>query len=122
MIQYLMLKTEPEYIKKLRERGYAINTDDNLKYWESLSVAAQRVHYHLTHLDLISKEINRDLKVDDAKDRNSYDIIMAWISANNIRVEEDITVKRYVAVKKIIVDRLKAQQQSMSKRRMVNGS
>lgn len=116
MIQYLMIKTEPEYIKILRQRGYRIDTSSTIEYWKSLSQAAARVHFHTTSLELLTKEINRDVSVDDAKDKNSFDIVMAWIASNDIKVDESITVKRYVAIKKIITDKIKAHDKAIINR------
>lgn len=124
MIQYLMIQTDHEYIKILRQRGYAINTNSTIDYWESLGRAAQRVHMHVTRLELLNKEIVRDINVSEAKDKNSFDIVMAWVSSNDIRIEDNVTVKRYLAIKKIITERMKAHDRAISQRKgmRVNGS
>ena len=117
MIKSLYFKTNTEYIQELRNRGYKIplgkdftSLDDfQAAYWQALGNAAKRVHHHVTHMEMLNIKLNG--KGERQEDKSSpFDTIMAWIASNNINIDENITVKRYLEVKKIINNRLKSKR------------
>lgn len=105
MIRHLFVKTDMRYINLLRLRGYKLDGTSREKYWESLNVAAKRVRYHLSFMESLQLKLRPKEK---EKYENPFDQIMAWIASNDIKVDDNITVRRYIEIKKIINSRIQA--------------
>jgi len=117
MIKELFFNTNVDYIKELRARRYfpARGFTSQEEYWNALNAASKKVHYHITFLESMRIQLDETKKL--AKEfTNPFDQICAWISSNGINVDENVTVKRYVEIKKIIYARIKALEKSAPKR------
>lgn len=118
MIKHLFFKTNAEYIRELRKRGYHMDGTSHEAYWESLSAASKRVHHHVTFMESLKIKIDGDKKDKKPEISNPFDQVMAWILSNGINADENISVKRYVEIKKIINNRIK----SIESQKRKNGS
>jgi len=105
MIRYLFIKTDMKYINELKLRGYKLDGSSKEKYWESLNVAAKRVRYHLSFMESLQLKLKPK---DRENHENPFDQIMAWLASNDMKVDDNITVKRYIELKKIINNRIQA--------------
>lgn len=109
VLKSLLYRTNPGYIRFLRSRGYQLRNTSNTDYWEDLYAGIHRVENHISYIDTLKAKI-KDIDTDSKQDGNPYDSIMAWIAANDIRVEENITVSRYLKVKELINAKMKARK------------
>ncbi len=109
ILKSLLYRTNVGYIRFLRERGYTLGGKTQAEYWQTLYNALKKVEDHLSHIERVKIKMG-NLEGDAKKDGNPYDSIMAWIASNDIRVEENITVSRYIKVKEIINNKLKAKR------------
>jgi len=109
LIKSLLYRTDANYIAFLRDKGYQLRNTSNADYWEDLYNALKRVENHMTQIEIIKKKMV-DVEGESKNDGNPFDSVMAWIASNDIRVEEDITVARYIKIKEIIRNRIKAKQ------------
>lgn len=107
LIMRLMYKTSASYIAYLRTRGYHIANTSHEAYAKSLTNALKRVRHYETEVEMLVNSIKSQQK-DNAQSGNPYDLIMAWIISNDIRVDENITVSRYIKIKEVINEKLKA--------------
>jgi hypothetical protein len=105
MLIYLReIEYKQEYIDRLRELGYRIDLKEN--YIGSLDIGERRVNNIITKLGLLEKEIET---LKEGNTSTSFDAAMAWMMSHNISgLSEDITVKRYIEVKKQIHERNKS--------------
>jgi hypothetical protein len=117
MIRSLLYKTNVEYIRKLRETGYDLSNKSQDDYGKSLFTALNRVENHITYIKILKNKI-KDVEGESKKEGNPYDEIMAWILSNEIKVDDNLTVTRYIKVKEIILNRIKAKQRDNTKSRM----
>jgi hypothetical protein len=115
VLKSLLYRTNVGHIRFLRKRGYNISNKSQLLYWESLTNGLKKVENHLTYIQILRNKMT-DVSKDSKKEGNPYDAIMAWIASNDIRVEENITVSRYVKIKEIILSRQKAKRQETQSR------
>lgn len=113
LIKSLLYRTDAKYIRFLRTRGYTLRNTSNADYWEDLYNALKQVENHMTQIEILQNRI-KSVDGEAKNDGNPYDSIMAWIASNDIRVEEDITVARYIKVKEIIEARIKAKKRNTS--------
>lgn len=113
VLKSLLYRTNVGHIRFLRQRGYNISNKSQLLYWQSLQDGLKKVENHLTYIQILKNKI-KDVKVDSKKEGNPFDAIMAWIASNDIRVEENITVARYIKIKEIILQRQKAKRQEQT--------
>lgn len=114
MIQSLLYKTNAGYIRELRQRGYKLSNVSQIAYWQSLTDALKQVENHKTYIDILQEKI-KAVDGDSKKEGNPFDSIMAWILSNDIRVDDTLTVARYIKIKEIIHQRIKAKQQQQNK-------
>jgi len=114
MIQSLLYKTNVMYIRELRSRGYRLSNTSQLAYWNSLGEALKQVENHKTYIDILQEKI-KSVEGDSKKEGNPFDSIMAWILSNDIRVDDTLTVARYIKIKEIIHQRIKAKHQQQNK-------
>lgn len=105
MIRYLFIKTDMRYINLLKLRGYKIDGSSKEKYWDSLNVAAKRVRYHLSFMESLQLKLKPKER---EKHDNPFDQIMAWLVSNEMKVDDNLTVRRYIELKKIINSRIQA--------------
>lgn len=117
MLKSLLYRTNPMHIRVLRSKGYELSATSQAAYWQSLRNALNKVKSHLTHIEIL-KSRHKEFSTDTKKEGNPYDAIMAWIAANNIYVEENITVTRYLEIKHIIEQRIKAKQREHQKSKL----
>lgn len=109
MLKSLLYRTNPAHIRFLRKRRYQFDTRSQQGYWISLRDNLKKVQNHLAYIQILRNKI-KGVEGDSKKEGNPYDSIMAWILSNDIRVEDNITVSRYIKIKEIIQSRLKAKQ------------
>lgn len=109
ILKSLLYRTNVGYIRFLRRRGYIISNKSQSLYWESLYNGLKKVENHLSYIESLKIKMG-SVDADSKKEGNPYDSIMAWIASNDIRVEENITVSRYIKVKEIIEAKLKAKK------------
>jgi hypothetical protein len=95
----------------LRSRGYQLRNTSNADYWEDLYNGIHRVENHISYINTLKAKIE-SVNGEAKNDGNPYDSIMAWIAANEIKVDENITVSRYLKIKEIINARMKARQKT----------
>jgi len=117
VIRSLLYKTNAGYIRFLRSRGYKMDNHSNQSYWKSLRDALSNCENHISYINII-KEKMKGVDGDGKKEGNPYDAIMAWIASNDIRVDDNLTVTRYVKIKEIIHQRMKAKQQQAEKSKL----
>ena len=111
ILRSLLYRTNAIYIRFLRTRGYKLRNTSNADYWEDLASGLKRVQHYMTQIEMLKNKMevtNEDSK----KEGNPFDSIMAWIASNNIQVDENITVSRYIKVKEIIHNRIKAKKRN----------
>jgi len=108
----LLYRTNAGYIRFLRQRGYELSNRSNVDYWNSLYNGLKQVENHLTQIEMIRAKME-NVGTDAKQEGNPYDSIMAWIASNEIHVDENITVARYIEVKKIIQNRIKAKKKNL---------
>lgn len=120
MLKSLLYRTNVNHIRTLRNHGYKIYTTSQEKYWESLRNGLKKVENHLAYIKILRNKI-KDLDQDSKKEGNPYDGIMAWIASNDIKVDENITVSRYIKIKEIILQRQKAKRSQEQKSRLHGG-
>lgn len=111
LIKSLLYRTNVSYIQLLRRRGYRLRNTSQADYWEDLYNALKRVENHMTQIEMLKNKIEV-IDEDSKKEGNPYDTIMAWIASNDIKVEESITVSRYIKIKEIIHSRIKAKNRN----------
>lgn len=111
IISSLLYRTNPTYIQFLRRRGYHIANTSQLAYHQSLLDALKHVKHHESYIESLRAAM-RDRDQDAKEIGNPFDNIMAWIAASDVKVEENITVARYLRVKELIVNREKAKAKS----------
>lgn len=113
LLKSLLYKTEAAYIRLLRQRGYQFKQGykSNAEYWEDLNNALKRAEHHMQHIESLNNKI-KEVASDSKKESSPFDSIMAWIASNDIRVDEDITISRYIKVKEIINARIKAKKRN----------
>lgn len=111
LIKSLLYRTDAQYIKLLRNRGYTLRNSSNADYWEDLYTALKRCENHMTQIEILRNKME-GVDKDSTKEGNPFDSIMAWIASNNIQVDENITVARYIKVKEIIQARIKAKKRN----------
>lgn len=109
LIKSLLYRTNVNYLRFLRQRGYTFNNTSQAGYWQSLSDALQKVENHITYINILKAKI-KSVDGEAKADGNPYDSIMAWIASNNINVDENVSVARYIKVKEIIEQRIKAKK------------
>ena len=114
MIRSLLYRTNVSYIRILRQRGYKLSNLSQIDYWNSLTVALKRVENHLSYIETLKAKIT-SVEGESKKDGNPFDSIMAWIASNDIYVEDSLTVARYIKIKEIIQQRIKAKKQEQQK-------
>jgi len=114
MIRSLMYKTNVTYIRLLRSRGYKLSNESQAAYWQCLANALKQVENHITYIQILEEKI-KSVDGDSKKDNSPFDSIMAWIASNDIRVDDTLTVSRYVKIKEIIEKKIKAKQQQQNK-------
>jgi len=116
MIKLLFFETHPDVIKELRKRGYKMANTSQEAYWDSLTAASKRVHYHVTFIESMQIKLRGD-KEDKKKEQHGsvFDQVMSWVASHDIYVDENITVSRYVEIKKIINNRIKALESQQKK-------
>ena len=114
MIRSLLYKTNVTYIRILRQRGYKLSNKSQREYWQSLTDALKQVENHTTYIEILQSKI-KSVDGDSKKDGNPFDSIMAWILSNDIRVDDTLTVARYIKIKEIIHARIKAKNQQQNK-------
>lgn len=97
-----------EFVNALKMRGYKFKNHytDILDYYEDVKKAGNRVHHHVPFIQMMEAEINKGNEENKNSD-NPFDKLMAWVMSHNINVDENISVKRYSEVKKIINERNK---------------
>jgi hypothetical protein len=117
VIRSLLYKTNAGYIRFLRSRGYRMANTSQTAYWQSLKDAMTAVEGHLSYIEII-KEKMKAVDGDGKKEGNPYDAIMAWIASNDIRVDDNLTVTRYIKIKEIIHQRIKAKQVEQEKSKL----
>lgn len=93
------------FVLDLISRGYKFKQHytDLLEFYEDVKRASKRVNHHIPFIQMIEAE----LKETEGNKENPFDSLMAWMSSEGINVSEDITIKRYLEVKKIINGRNK---------------
>lgn len=113
LLKSLLYKTDAAYIRLLRQRGYQFKHGykTNADYWNDLNNALKRAEHHMQHIESLNNKI-KEVAGEAKKDGNPYDSIMAWVASNDIRVDENITVSRYIKVKEIINARIKAKKRN----------
>lgn len=111
LIKSLLYRTDAQYIRLLRARGYQLRNTSNADYWEDLSNSLKQVENHMTQIEMLRNKVEQ-VDGESEKDGNPFDSIMAWIASNDIKVDEDITVARYIKVKEIIQARIKAKKRN----------
>jgi hypothetical protein len=111
VLKSLLYRTNVGYIRFLRSRGYQLRNTSNADYWEDLHNGIHRVENHISYINTLKAKIE-SVNGEAKNDGNPYDSIMAWIAANEIKVDENITVSRYLKIKEIINARMKARQKT----------
>ena len=109
MLKSLLYRTNVVHLAFLRGRGYVFNTKTQENYWTSLRDALHKVKNHLSYIQILRNKIT-DVAQDSKKEGNPFDAIMAWILTNDIRVDDTLTVSRYIEIKRIIQNKTKAKQ------------
>lgn len=117
ILKSLLYRTNVGYIRLLRMRGYNIANTSHEAYWQSLKDGLNKVEEHITYIQILKHKI-KDIKQESSKESNPFDATMAWIASNGIEAKEDITVTRYIKIKEIILQRIKAKQVEQSKSRL----
>lgn len=106
MLLYLKeVKFRQDYVLRLRELGYKIKEDDYISGIESNMI---KVNHIGTKIKFLQNDIE---KFKTGNNKSSFDQCLAWISANlNFWPPDDITVARYLELKKQIDERNKSQR------------
>lgn len=115
MLKSLLYRTNVNYIKSLRRRDYQLRNTSNREYWEDLYNGLKKVENHLSYIESLRNKME-NVEEDSKKEGNPYDSIMAWMLSNDMKVDENVTVSRYIKIKEIIIARNKAKrkQQQMA--------
>lgn len=111
MLKSLLYRTNAQYIRYLRKQGYELSNRSQTEYWECLYNGLHKVENHLSYIETLKIKMQSE-EGTATKEGNPYDSIMAWIASNDIRVEENITVARYLKIREIIQAKLKAKQKN----------
>lgn len=103
MLLYLKeVDYKQEYIDRLAELGYKI---DGKEYIKNIEANERKVKNIFTKIQFLKKDLEQNQSV---KKTSSFDESMAWISANlNFWPPDDITVTRFIQLKKQINERNK---------------
>ena len=103
MLLYLQeVEYNKEYVDRLKELGYNVR-DKN--YIIDIELNQRKVNHIITRIKILQNDID---KYKDEKNKSSFDQSLAWISANlNFWPPDDITVTRYLKLKKQITERQK---------------
>ena len=109
MLLYLVGAEKEEYVVRLNELGYKINTNSNKEKIQSIQQNDRRANHISTRMQIIQKDIE---KYSDGK-KASFDSVMAWLSSQlGFEPKEDLTVLRYLEYKKQIISKQKARSKS----------
>jgi len=107
MLLYLVGADKQEYIDRLRQLGYKIETSTREAKIQSIKTNDTRSNHISTRMQIISSEI----ETYSSGEKASFDSVMVWLSSNlGFEPREDITVLRYLSYKKQISERNKAKR------------
>jgi len=107
MLLYLLGADKQEYVDRLRQLGYKIDTSSNKEKVKSIQQNDQRANHISTRMQMISNEIESY----STGKKATFDSIMVWLSSNlGFEPKEDITVLRYLEYKTTINERNKAKR------------
>ena len=104
MLLYLFGAENQEYVDRLNELGYKIDTNSRIKKIKSIEQNGKRANNISTRMQIIQKEIE---SYGEGK-KGTFDDAMSFLGLNLPHVpDENITVSRFLAYKKQIYGRHK---------------
>lgn len=105
MLMYLQeIGVKMEYVDRLKDLGYTVNLTSD--YLESIQRSSSRAKGVITRINILKAELS-GMKEDGNK--SSFDQAVGNLSASlQMWVPDDITVSRYLELKKVVNERNKA--------------
>lgn len=105
MLLYLFGAENQEYVDRLNQLGYKIDISSRVKKLNSIKQNERRANHISTRMQIIKKEIE---SYSDGSKKGSFDDAMSFLGLNLPHVpDENITVSRFLAYKKMIHERNK---------------
>jgi hypothetical protein len=107
----LKIKVDRRTIADLKKYGYHIDTSNSNTYADSLIRVSNQAKNLTTQLRMKENELrkmNEQKAVDEAKDGNSFDSVMAWLClGTGLNLSDTITLGRYNEYVKAVKERNK---------------
>ena len=105
MLLYLVGAYKQEYIERLSELGYNVDDSSRISRRKSIQQCDRRANNISTRMQIIQKEIE---SYSEGGKKSSFDAAMSFLGMHLPHLpDENITVSRFLAYKKQIIDRQK---------------
>lgn len=113
----LCFTVDIDRIKELRKRGYNIKVSSQDDYVQSINANFRKVESLVTRINMKYKQIEMLQKTSEAVKTPTFEQLMAGLIFNKYPVDDNITLARYIELKKLIEEQNRKVENGIGVRR-----